>query len=1049
MRKTLVLFFVFAFLSVSMFAQVRTGNVYGTVVDEEDNPLPGVSVTLTGQYTAPQTAVTGAEGRFRFLSLPPAKDYVVRLELAGFKVQVEEGIIVTVGGNTELSVTMEMGAIEEEVTVTAVTPVVDTKKTSVGTNVTQEVLQSLPTARDPWVVLQMAPGVLADRENVGGTESGMQSTMTGRGASSGAQNVWAMDGVVITDPAAIGASPSYYDFDAFEEMQITVGGADVTQQTGGIGMNLVTRRGGNRVSLGGRFYYTDGTKFQGENITEEFKQEGLIDTNKIRIITDYGFNLGVPLVRDKAWAWGSFGVQDIQTDTIYGTPSDVMLTNFAGKLNLQLHPNNRVEAFLHVGKKEMWGRGASATDPEGDYQGGAYHFGSPIVKFQVEQMFGDDLFISARGSWSDSGFSLTPMMDRDKENMMIFDYGDYRYYGSTSHYNVSRPHYQANISANYFNDNLFGLSHEMQFGVELSDRSAWTESVYTANSYIYRNYTGRGVPVADLTGDGYRDVPPENFYYFHYRRGYWRDYGVNAYAGYFSDTVSIGNFNVLLGLRYDYQAPRVKPIDIQAVIPDAKPWQDYVKPNAINAFDSLLPGISIPEVKATTEDGSRYAWTMLSPRIGLTWDVAGDGKTIAKLNLAQYGNFMGVSEAGYWMPGGASGGVNTYWWDHNNDGMIDINEVYWLYRRTPGKYYQPYRIFDDQGNFIGDVDDAAGIYWYGYDYYDPMKLEDPYTIFDNDLNQSRTSEIMLTLEREIIPDLAVQVNASYRRYDRYRWNLKYFPETGEYRNRSWYVSAGTPPANLPGFGSTKEAAQHEYYYQIPEATQYSPWSRMMMRPDRYNDWMALDFIVNKRLSNRWMLNANFTLQHQASHYPEGSYYDPTNLWAIDGKPYSPYVGGAAGKINQYTFSRWMLKAGGLWQAPFGINVSFNFNAREGWIILESLDLVDYTIPNPLDQEHELYMTEMGSDRLPLFYNMSLRLEKMITYGEFGRIYIMGDLFNVLNTAIENRRYQKYHGTYHYYGEDHPNNRFVPYANYYELNEILNPRVLRLGVRFQF
>ncbi len=79
-----------------------------------------------------------------------------------------------------------------------------------------------------------------------------------RGATNDAQNVWAMDGMVITDPAAIGASPTYYDFDAFEEMNITVGGADVTVQTGGIALNMVTRRGGNRVSLGGRFYLTDG-----------------------------------------------------------------------------------------------------------------------------------------------------------------------------------------------------------------------------------------------------------------------------------------------------------------------------------------------------------------------------------------------------------------------------------------------------------------------------------------------------------------------------------------------------------------------------------------------------------------------------------------------------------------------------------------------------------------------------------------------------------------------------------------------------------------------
>ena len=186
------------------------------------------------------------------------------MELSGFKTRTESGIIVIVGGNTNLTLNMEVGVLEEQVTVTAVTPMVDSKKTSVGTNVTQEILQSLPSARDPWVVLQMAPSVIVDRENIGGAESGQQSNYVARGSDNYDNNVWAMDGIVITDPSAIGASPSYYDFDAFEEMQITVGGSDVTVQTGGIALNMVTRRGGNNISLGGRFYFID-EKFQAKN----------------------------------------------------------------------------------------------------------------------------------------------------------------------------------------------------------------------------------------------------------------------------------------------------------------------------------------------------------------------------------------------------------------------------------------------------------------------------------------------------------------------------------------------------------------------------------------------------------------------------------------------------------------------------------------------------------------------------------------------------------------------------------------------------------------
>ena len=461
-------------------AQIRTGNVYGKITDEDGNSLPGVTVTLTGQNTAPLTSITSAEGIYRFLSLPPARDYVIRAELGGFNTEIREGVIVVVGGNIELNISMAMGAIEEEVTVTAISPVVDTKKTSVGINVTQEILQSLPTARDPWVILQMAPSIILDRENIGGVESGQQSSYIARGASGYSNNVWAMDGLVITDPSAIGASPSYYDFDAFEEMQVIIGGADVTTQTGGVAINMITHRGGNRVTLGGRFYMVD-SKFQAKNEdfveavqtdpNHELYEPAFLGLNLIRNNKDYGFNLGGPIVQDKAWLWGSFGAQDIKTTTVYQRPDDTLLVNYAAKLNVQIIPENRFEAFMHVGGKNKWGRSSSASLPGGYYQGGRYHFGSPIFKFQDEHMFGDNLFISLKYGFSDAGFNLTPMDDLDFEHTPFYDrtnrifesktgvVGEWRYY-------VERPVNQYNFLLQYFNDNLLGASHDIKVGVE-------------------------------------------------------------------------------------------------------------------------------------------------------------------------------------------------------------------------------------------------------------------------------------------------------------------------------------------------------------------------------------------------------------------------------------------------------------------------------------------------------------------------------------------------------------------------------------------------------
>ena len=160
--------------------------------------------------------------------------------------------------------------MQETITVTGESPIVDTKDTGTKQTFTNELLQSIPSARDPWVILQQTAGIAMDRENVGGNMSGQQSNYVSRGGNP-TNNKWSLDGVDITDMAATGASPSYYDFDAFEEMTITTGGVDVTQQTGGVGINLVTKSGSDRFKGSSRFYVTD-EKFESQNVTDALRR---------------------------------------------------------------------------------------------------------------------------------------------------------------------------------------------------------------------------------------------------------------------------------------------------------------------------------------------------------------------------------------------------------------------------------------------------------------------------------------------------------------------------------------------------------------------------------------------------------------------------------------------------------------------------------------------------------------------------------------------------------------------------------------------------------
>ena len=235
MRRLLAVLVMVALATTAVpSAAQTTGEIYGKVTDASGSVLPGAVVTITSTVLLqPQTAVTTANGTYRFPALPIGV-YSVRFEMEGFRTMVREGLRLEIGLNAQVNQALEISAIEEAVSVTAESPLVDVKDTSRTTRFTQEALQSIPSARDPWVILEQSAGVAMDRENIGGNMSGQQSNFVSRGAAM-AQQKWKVDGIDITDMAATGASPVYYDFDAFEEMQITTGGVDVTMQSPGVG----------------------------------------------------------------------------------------------------------------------------------------------------------------------------------------------------------------------------------------------------------------------------------------------------------------------------------------------------------------------------------------------------------------------------------------------------------------------------------------------------------------------------------------------------------------------------------------------------------------------------------------------------------------------------------------------------------------------------------------------------------------------------------------------------------------------------------------------
>ncbi|RPJ81230.1 MAG: carboxypeptidase regulatory-like domain-containing protein [Acidobacteria bacterium] len=390
-RSAFLLAVVFVVATAATGFAQQPGEIYGKVTDGSGAVMPGVTATLTGSVLLePMVAATSASGAYRFPGLAVGV-YTVTFEIPGFKTYVRNGIRIEIGANVSINAALEISALQEVVTVSGATPLVDLRDTSKSNRFTQEVLQSIPSARDPWVIIEQSAGVAMDRSNVGGSASGQQSNFVARGALM-SQQKWNLDGVDVTDMNATGGSPVYFDFDAFEEMQISTGGSDVTMQSPGVAVNLVTKSGTDRLRGSGRYYVTD-QKFEAVNLNDAIRRQGATSGNPIQRITDYGTEAGGPIRKGRAWFWGSYGKQDINigvngfykssaacqalkadvganalsrpVEEIWGCLNTDLTTlnNYNAKVAIEPLKNNLFSFFFNGAEKVRNARNASDTHP--------------------------------------------------------------------------------------------------------------------------------------------------------------------------------------------------------------------------------------------------------------------------------------------------------------------------------------------------------------------------------------------------------------------------------------------------------------------------------------------------------------------------------------------------------------------------------------------------------------------------------------------------------------------------------------------------------------
>ncbi len=253
---------------------------------------------------------------------------------------------------------------------------VDVRQTGIPESFENERLENIPSARDPWVILEQTPGMVMDRQNVGGNESGQQSSFHQPRHRHGDQNTWNYDGVNITDNAATGSTPMYFDFGAFEEMSISTGGKTRTCRPPARASTSSSSKAPTSSRV--RPSFTATTRLSvGQHHARAAGQGCRSRRSHQDIFSDYGFDIGGPILKDRAWIWGDYGVQDIHKGAVgFLTPGcddpddenclqddPTLLRNANIKFNFQLTPNNKFNFLWAYNNKTRETRGASDTRP--------------------------------------------------------------------------------------------------------------------------------------------------------------------------------------------------------------------------------------------------------------------------------------------------------------------------------------------------------------------------------------------------------------------------------------------------------------------------------------------------------------------------------------------------------------------------------------------------------------------------------------------------------------------------------------------------------------
>jgi hypothetical protein len=640
-RKLMFVLVLLLFSAAASFAQ--TSGIAGIVRDSTGGVLPGVTVQASSPALIEQVraATTDSQGRYNIVDLPSGT-YAVTFTLPGFTEIRREGVQLTANFTARVDGDLRVGALEETLTVSGASPVVDVRNAAQQTVLSQQLLDTVPTGKNVLGFAALIPAAVtpADSQDVGGARGESSVRMAIHGAKQLDQRLL-MDGMRYNNMASTGSGRSYFiNTGVAEETVVSLtSGGDAESATGGVQVNLIPKSGGNQFT-GFLFSNYTAHQFQSSNLSSELNDRGLTNTTGVRRIYDMTAAGGGPLQKDRIWfytahrKWGDtmrppnwFYNADVESLTYSpdrSRPADYFehYQSHAFRATAQLTQKMKVAFFFDYQMNcncfsPNPGVAAAANSPEAI--NGLFFSPDYLMQGTWTYVGSDKLLFEAGITRMKVEWVSEAQLPGAADEISIFDQAlNIRYRAPVSRGTTEPSQTNQRFSMSYVTG-----SHRFKTGVFMLQGVARTITERSADAVTYTFSNGRPIQLTQYAAPITTEqlVRPE--------------FGIFA-----EDQWTIDRLTLNAGLRFDY-------------------FRAYVPPSSQPA-GRFVPARSFSEVDCVP------CWKDISPRAGIVYDVFGDAKTAVKVSAGRYLSTQSTTLAAANDPVNTSvNQVNRAWTDSN------------------------------------------------------------------------------------------------------------------------------------------------------------------------------------------------------------------------------------------------------------------------------------------------------------------------------------------------------------------------------------------------